>query len=64
MEKNWVLVSPFNYFEWNSEMVIQLRSKGLYIVTMGDEFEPNFDVEKSKYFNKLYEAFGMLCLST
>ena len=30
---------------------------------MGIKVEPNFVVEKSKYFNRLDEAFGMLCLS-
>ena len=44
-------------------MVIQLRSKGLYKVTMGTEMEPNYVVEKSKYFNRLDEAYGLLCLS-
>ena len=31
-------------------MVIQLRAKGLYRVTMGTKVEPNFVVEKAKYF--------------
>ena len=31
---------------------------------MGTETEPNSTVEKSKYFNRLDEAFGMLYLST
>ena len=43
-------------------MVIQLRLKSLYRVTMGTEVEPNFVVEKSKFFNRIDEAFGMLCL--
>ena len=43
-------------------MAIQLRSKGLYRVTMGTENEPNSVVEKSKYFNRLDKAFRMLCL--
>ena len=30
---------------------------------MGTEVEPNFTVEKDKYFNKLDEAYGFLCLS-
>ena len=30
---------------------------------MGTEVEPNFVVEKSKYFNRMDEAFGLLCLS-
>ena len=40
-----------------------MRSKGLYIVTMGTKNEPNSAVEKLKYFNRLDEAFEMLCLS-
>ena len=43
-------------------MVIHLIAKGLYRVTMGTEVEPNFAVEKAKYFNRLDEAFGLLCL--
>ena len=30
---------------------------------MGTEVEPNSAIEKSKFFNRLDEAFGMLCLS-
>ena len=63
MENNHVFITPFNYFEWKVEMVIQLRSKGLYRVTMGTENKPNSAVEKSKNFNRLDEAFVMLCLS-
>ena len=59
-----VFLTPFNYFEWKAEMVIQLRLKGLDRVTMGTETEPNSVVEKAKYFNRLDEAFGMLCLNT
>ena len=39
-----------------------MRSKGLCKVTMGTEVEPNSAVEKSKYFNRLDEAFRLLCL--
>ena len=64
MEQTQALLTPFNYFEWKAEMVFQLRSKGLYRVTMGTENEPNSAVEKVKYFNGLDEGFGMLCLDT
>ena len=57
------MLTHFNFFEWKAEMVIQLRSKGLFRVTMGTEVEPNSAVEKSKFFNKLDEAYGFLCLS-
>ena len=62
MDTNHIFLTPFNYFEWKAEMVIQLRSKGLYRVTMGREVEPNSAVEKLKYFNRLDEVFGLLCL--
>ena len=57
------MITPFNLFDWNAEMVIQFRSKGLYRVTMGTEVEANSAVEKTKYFNRLDEAYGFLRLS-
>ena len=44
-------------------MVIQLRAKGVYRVNMGTEVDPNSAVEKARYFNRLDEAYGLLCLS-
>ena len=41
-------------------MVIQLMPKGMYRATMGTKVGPNSVVEKSKFFNKLDEAFGMI----
>ena len=63
MEETHILLTPFNFFDWKEEMVIQLRSKGLYRVTMGTEVEPNSAVEKAKYFNRLDEAYRLLFLS-
>ena len=63
MEDTHILLTPFKFFNCKVEIVIQLRSKGLYRVTMGTEVEPNSAVEKSKYFNILDEAYGLLCLS-
>ena len=63
MDKSHVFITPLNYFQWNSKMVIHFRSKFLYRVSMGTETEPNSVVEKSKYFNRLDEAFRMLFLS-
>ena len=63
MEATNILITPFNFFDFKAKMVIQLRSKGLYKVTMGTEVEPNSAVEKAKYFNRLDEAYGLLCLS-
>ena len=62
MEATQIILKPFNLFEWKEEMVIQLRAKGLFRVTMGTEVEPNSVVEKAKYFKKLDEAYGFPCL--
>jgi hypothetical protein len=58
-----LILNPFNYFEWKTEISLLLRSKGLYKVTMGTEKEPTTAVEKIKYLNKLDEAIGLICLS-
>ena len=63
MENNHAFLTPFNYFKWMTEIVIYLRLKVLYRVTMGNETETNSVVEKSKYFNRVDEAFRILCLS-
>ena len=57
------LLTPFNYHQWKEDMEIQLCSKGLYRVTMDTRIEPNHVVDKSRYSNKLDEAYGFLCLS-
>ena len=44
-------------------MEIILRSKGYYRVTLGLELEPNNVAERTKHYNKLDEAYGLLCLS-
>jgi hypothetical protein len=58
-----IILNPFNYFEWKTEISLLLRSKGLYQVTMGMEKESTATTEKIKYFNKLYESIGMIFLS-
>ena len=63
MDATNILLTPFNFFEWKVEMVIQLRAKGIFRVTMGTEVEPKSILEKAMYFNKLDEAYGLLCLS-
>ena len=63
MEATHIMLTPFNFFEWKAGMVIQLRAKGIFRVTMGTEVEPNSAVEKDKYFKKLDGAYGLLFLS-
>ena len=63
MEATHIMLTPFKFFYWKEEMVIQLRAKGIFRVTMGTEVEPNSIVEKAKYYNKLDEEYRFLCLS-
>jgi len=58
-----IILTPLNYYEWKTQVVILLWSKGLFMNKMGIEIEPNFGVEKEKWFNRMDEAFGLLCLS-
>ena len=58
-----IIFTPFNFFEWKDEMEILLREKGIYMVTMENEVEPNATAEKIKWHNRRYEACGLLCLS-
>ena len=44
-------------------MVIKLISRGLDRDNEGKKTEPNYAVENSRFFNRMDEAFGMLCLS-
>ena len=44
-------------------MEILLREKCLYRVTMETEAYPNAATEKTKWHNRRYEAYGLLCLS-
>ena len=58
-----MILAPFNYNEWKSEIGILLHSKGLYRVYLDLDNEPNVVVEKDKWHNRLDQAYGFLCLS-
>eukprot|EP00253_Pinus_taeda_P004632 PITA_04632 len=57
------ILTPYNYFEWKPKIQLHLRSRGLFRITMGTEVEPTSAMEKTRYFNRMDEAFGILCLS-
>ena len=56
MEETQLFLTPFNYFEWKDDMVIHIRSKGLYKFITGTEIEQKFVVEKAKCFNRIDEG--------
>jgi hypothetical protein len=55
------ILTPYNYFAWKENMIMHLRSRGLYRLTMNIEIEPTSSIEKSKYLNRMDEAFGTTC---
>jgi hypothetical protein len=57
------ILTPLNYFKWKPEIIFLRRIKGIYRVIMGIEVEPNLVVEKENYFNRMDEAYGIICLS-
>ena len=56
------IFTPFNYIDWRDDMQIVLHNKGMYMLTMDREFKPQKNLEKSKYLNRLDEAFGFVCI--
>jgi hypothetical protein len=58
-----IILAPFNYYQWKTQIIILSRGKGFYRITMGIETEPHSAMEKAKWLNRMDEAFGLLCLS-
>ena len=56
-------LTPFNYHQWKAEMVVMLRTKGLFRLIEEAEEEPDSDKDKAKYMNRLDEAHGHLLFS-
>jgi hypothetical protein len=51
------ILTPYNYFEWKKKIEIFLIGRGLYRLTMDTEIEPTLAIEKSKYLNRMDEAY-------
>jgi hypothetical protein len=45
------ILTPYNYFEWNPKVLLLLKNKGLYQISMGIEVEPNSVDEKAQFIN-------------
>jgi hypothetical protein len=53
---------PHNYLEWKPKILLQLRYRGLYQITMAIEVEPNSADEKNDFLNRQDMAIGCICL--
>ena len=57
------LLSPFNYYEWKSNMCAYLKRKCLYDVSIGVVREPESCQEKDAWLNDNDRAYGTMCLA-
>ena len=55
-----IILTPFNFFEWKTEMEILLRVKGIYKVTMETEENHNASAKKIKWHNKRDDVENLL----
>ena len=56
------LLTSFNYHQCKEDMDSLLHTKKLYRLIMELELEPILNYVKEKYWNRLDESFGYLCL--
>ena len=55
-----ILLTPHNYLEWKPKILVMLRCKGLYQITMAMEVEPDFVDEKNDFLNRQDMAIGCI----
>jgi hypothetical protein len=55
------IITPYNYFAWKEKIVIPLRTRGFYRLTLNTDTKPTSAIEKSKYLNRMDEAFRTIC---
>jgi hypothetical protein len=55
------ILTPYNYFAWKERIMIHLQTRGLYRLTLNTHIEPTSTIEKSKYLNRMDEAFRTIC---
>jgi hypothetical protein len=55
-----ILLTPHNYLEWKPKILLFLRSRGLYQITMTTEVDPNFANEKNDFLNRQDMAIGCI----
>jgi hypothetical protein len=58
-----ILLTPHNYLEWKPKILLHLRCKGLYQITMAMEVDPNSVDEKNDFLNRQDMAIGSICMS-
>jgi hypothetical protein len=55
-----ILLMPHNYLEWKPKIMLHLRCRGLYQITMEIELEPDSIDEKNDFLNRQDMAIGSI----
>jgi hypothetical protein len=55
------ILTLYNLFVWKENMIMHLPRRGLYRLTMNTKAKPTSSIEKSKYLNRMNEAFKTIC---
>jgi hypothetical protein len=58
-----ILLTPHNYLEWKPKIILPIRCRGLYQITMAMEVEPDSIDEKNYFLNRQYMAIGSIHMS-
>jgi hypothetical protein len=57
-----IILTPHNYLEWKPKIVLLLRCRGLYQITMAMEVESDSTDEKNNFLNRQDMAIGWILL--
>ena len=57
-----ILLTLHNYLEWKPKILLLLRSRGLYQITMKMEVDPDSVDKKNEFFNRQYMAIGSISM--
>jgi hypothetical protein len=55
-----ILLTPHNYLEWKPKIILMLRCRGLYQITMAMDVETNSIDEKNEFLNRQDMAIGCI----
>jgi hypothetical protein len=58
-----ILLMAHNYLEWKPKIMLHLRCRGLYQITMTMEVVPSFVDEKNDFLNRQDMAIGSIGMS-
>jgi hypothetical protein len=58
-----ILLTPHKYLEWKPEIILLIKIRVLYQITMAMKVEPDSADEKNDFLNRQDMAIGFICLS-